>query len=901
MSQTLVFESEEYVPGSASLRVEAGEGGIRQVTPRVLGEGLLAGPAGPMVVTWQGRRLSPLADYIGSAPGEKGWVWNVETDALVGTWEVSFRPDGLQVDFDFEVLEDAELVTPLAVPVDGRGGWLLLPGEQRPVDLASPIEASRRHAVGRDQTAAWSLASQGGFLVQMLESNRPMDAIRTLRLDERQWLVCLAFENLRARTRVTGRVDFRVVPFNGAVRLEQVLDAPLRLIPNWREHPDHTPEAYALHGEGTIELEPLGLPLTIRMTSEGVPLDPERMEIAQAAVRQIELYGEPVAEVTVVVQSSEDVPAVRLDARLQTPCGNPTWEGEATVFIPGNFARSNYHPDHLHGGGPKWGPSETPMREPLTANDDAAGCCHGWTFSASRLPQVWAAAADRTRRCLIWIGTTPRCDFGETCAGFVSPAGKTTLLRLATPTTYEPWVPLGYSRMRPEPRRDALTLQGGRLYAWTFYIAVRETQDLNGWAALDRALYLRNRPLEPVPLKLSRDEAIVACASALFEHFYDAERRVIRYSTGPQGAHALVGFTGMAHSALVLLWAGTDFDRPEWREAGTQVLDTVAEMFLQGPAFPWTLCEAEAGKPFRHGSGEPGYVVMVAFDNLAEAVRRERAAGRAHPKWEQALRRCAEAWVANQSPEGAYPHWGPAFSPEFSDNDYATTNVEAGVMANMVDAFELFGDSAFLESARRAAVKYGRDLDDGRLWGGPGDIRALVNSEVPMFFLRGFRRLFEATRDATHRRWMLTAAAWRFSFQFAHSWAVEKHSPLWRQGWAGLGAEGASACNLHAVAFGCINVPDYAALWQITDDDYHRMRCNDLARYSAQQYARFSGDLGFPFAGAGTESWWTSESVWGKGVPWIFTNPGFDLGFMSWVTGWSGYGALCARELGIDF
>jgi hypothetical protein len=256
--------------------------------------------------------------------------------------------------------------------------------------------------------------------------------------------------------------------------------------------------------------------------------------------------------------------------------------------------------------------------------------------------------------------------------------------------------------------------------------------------------------------------------------------------------------------------------------------------------------------------------------------------------------------VKNQSPEGAYPHWGPDFGPEFKANEYAVTNVEAGVMANLVDAFDLLGDESLLESARRAAVLYGRDLDDGRLWGGPGDIRSLVNSEVPMFMLRGFRRLFERTQDPEHRRWMLAAAAWRHGFQYAHSWPVEFGSPLWRQGWAGLGMESASASNLHAVAFGGINLPDEWALWQITGDEYQRQRCEDLARYMVQQFARFEGDLGFPFAGAGTESWWVSDSVWGKGYPWIFAQPGFDLGYMSWVTGWSGYGALWARELGIQ-
>ncbi|MDK2973080.1 MAG: hypothetical protein PWP23_2835 [Candidatus Sumerlaeota bacterium] len=899
MSQTFVVESGHRVPGSASLRVEVGEGGIRQLTPRVLGAGLLAAPAGPYMVMGDGRRSAPLADYIGSAPSDDGWLWILETELVTGTWEATFRPDGFVVEFDLEVIEDTEFLAPLAVPLCARSGWLLLPGGELPIDLMDMRLGTQRVAVGAEGEAAWSYGSQGGFLVQAIDSSRAVDAIRVHRQSEHVWAACIAYENLKAGERIRGKIDFRLVPYNGAMRLEQVMNGPMRMIPEWLEFPGTDPDSIAFN-EATLELTVAGVPVRIALEHDGVPLEPSDFSIARVDVRDVDLHGQAVSEVTVALQPWDDIANVRIDVEAGTPCGNPTWEGDATVFIPGNFARCNYHPDHLHGGGPKWGPSPVPVCEPNTANDSAPGQCHGWTFAGSRLPQVWAAAADRKAGKFVWIGTTPRSDFGENCAGFVSPEGETTTLKLATPTTYEPWVPLGYSRMRPEARRDGAFLEHGRTSNFTFYVAARDTADLNAWAPLERALYLRNRPLEPTPLKLTRDEAIRVCASAIHDRFYDATRETIRYSTGPQGAQSLVGFTGMAHSALVMLWAGGEFGEQRWSEAGTKVLDTAAEMFLAGPEFPWTLCEPDK-RAFRHGSGEPGYVVMVAFDNLAEAVRRERAAGREHPKWLDALRKCARAWAANQAPDGAYPHWGPGFAPDFKENEYAVTNVEAGVLANMVDAYELLGDEAFLASARKAAEKYGRDLDDGRLWGGPGDIRALVNSEVPMFFLRGFRRLYEITKEEEHKRWLLAAAAWRASFQYAHSWPVDPGSPLWRQGWSGLGAESASACNLHAVAFGCINVPDYWALWKMTGDKYHLKRCEDLVRYSAQQYARFKGDLGFPFAGAGTESFWTSDTVWGKGTPWIFTDPGFDLGYMSWVTGWSGYGALWARELGIEF
>lgn len=906
MSPTLTLRRDPSMPGPATLRATIGEGGLTSLVPGVLGVNLIAGLAGPWARTRQGYDFEPLWHRDPEPAGENAWAWTVQSGAIQGTWTMTFTPGAVSLTFDLRVEESMPLVSPLAVPLTSHAGMLLLPGRAVPFDLGDRREATQWHT----GAAGWALGSQGGLVIEAGAVNRPFAGTQITRLGETLWSVALCHRDVTAGTRLEGRVVVHVVPFNGAVDFDTALAAtrepstrPGTAEPAVEPHPAEV-SAGEIEEDGSLALGLGGQTLRVAAVSDGRPLPRKHVEEASLTARRAVLGDREVWAVTLRLKPVRTLAALRLEATLSTDCGNPAWEGDATVFIPGNFARCNYHPDHMHGGGPKWGPSPVPVEEPNVHNAEAPGCCHGWTFAGSRLPQVWAAAADRRRRQLVWLGTTPRSELGENCAGFVSPEGRTTALKVATPTTYEPWVPLGYSRMRRMARRDAAPLAESETLTWTLWVGVEETGDLNAWGAYDRGLYLRLRPAEPMPVRFTLDDAAKICAAALHERFLRENPARIVYSTGPDGQSALVAFTGMAHSALVLLWAGQVFEREAWRAAGTQVLDTCARMFNEGPGFPFTSLSAggSAGQvdPFGAGSGEPGYVVMVAFDNLAEALRRERGWGRDHAAWAQALRRCADAWVKNQSDEGLYPHWGPDFGGAFRENEYRVTNVEAGVIANMADAHDLFGEAKYLDSAKRAAQVYGRHLDDGRLWGGPGDIRALVNSEVPMFFLRGFRRLFETTQDPEHRRWMLASAAWRHAFQFAHSWPVDAGSPLWRQGWAGLGMEGASASNLHAVAFGNISVPDEWALWRLTGDEYHRQRCEDLVQYSRQQYARFAGDLGFPFAGAGTESWWTSDSVWGKGHPWIFTDPGFDLGYMSWVTGWSGYGALWGRELGIE-
>lgn len=216
---------------------------------------------------------------------------------------------------------------------------------------------------------------------------------------------------------------------------------------------------------------------------------------------------------------------------------------------------------------------------------------------------------------------------------------------------------------------------------------------------------------------------------------------------------------------------------------------------------------------------------------------------------------------------------------------YESTNVEAGVMGCLVESFRLTREPAFLEAAGRAAAYYGRLLDEGKLYGGPGDIEALVNSEVPMWYLRGFLRLWQATGDEGHRRWALASAAWRFAFQFSHSWPVDFGSPLYRQGWSGVGGEGASASNLHMVAFGAMNLEDYQALYLATGDPYVLDRYADLLHYATEQFARFEGDLGLP-EGASCESFWASDSLFGKGYVKVFD----FAGLMAWVAGFAGLG-----------
>lgn len=579
-------------------------------------------------------------------------------------------------------------------------------------------------------------------------------------------------------------------------------------------------------------------------------------------------------------------PDARLSVAVRTAVGAPDWTGPRAVVVPGSFTRLNYAPGQPHGGGPKWGPS-TDIAAGEGCKHEQGGYADNWSFAASRLPLVWAAAADSERKIGAWIGTEPSTKLGETSAGFRAPAGHMTTLELHTPTCYQPRVPIGYGGFSDGPLLGTAPVSSTRDTLWRIYYGGWANNDLAGWAPYDRALYRLSGAHRLRPYKMRLDQGLALICDALVDRFYDPARRVLTYGTGPEARWAPIGFTGMAHGACALAEAGARIDNPRWRSAGLAVLDHVAEAFLTGPEFPFASWD---GERWTHGSSEPGYVILCALDALLTALDWEERRGQQRDGWREASLRCCNAWVRHQHEDGRYPHRHPAMG---SDNaDYDSTNVEAGVAGCLAYASRLFRRNDYLESAQRAAARYAEDLSGARLYGGPGDIEALVNSEAPMWFLRAYAELHRADPRPEWLALARTAAAWRFSSQFAHEWPADFGTPLCRQGWSGLGCEGASASNVHAVCYGALNLRDYQTLSKATGDPYVLDRARDLARYCVQQFGRWEGDVDILGKGLGTESFWATESRWGKGG--ILILP--QLGFMSWVIGWAGLGILFALE-----
>jgi hypothetical protein len=111
------------------------------------------------------------------------------------------------------VYEPLVWLAPLMVNLRARGGWLLLPGRDVPLDLADRRAVSGGHAIPTGHGGAFAWRSQEGMLVRDCGGSRLFDAVWTERTGELQWRAGLVWTGLSAGQDFAVAVDRREVPF----------------------------------------------------------------------------------------------------------------------------------------------------------------------------------------------------------------------------------------------------------------------------------------------------------------------------------------------------------------------------------------------------------------------------------------------------------------------------------------------------------------------------------------------------------------------------------------------------------------------------------------------------------------------------------------------------------------
>src|SRR5690606_24597883 len=258
-------------------------------------------------------------------------------ERFTGSMTFEGRDDHFILSYDLVATADCAELLVGAFELDPAMGYLLLPGEELPIDLADQRLAARSIACGANGVLKWGFNSQLGVVVEDKGAGNGREL--HLRRNGSRWTIGTHYINLKNGDRITGTQIVRPIPFFGAVRLAQAIETA----PSSKSIEETTA------GEG-INFKSIG-PRAISARIEDVPVSLNVGVVGATNEHRISLSGKatPVRfgdenfwRIDCRFQNLEEAPCrVRFDAEIQTPCANPSWDGDATVFIPGNFARTN--------------------------------------------------------------------------------------------------------------------------------------------------------------------------------------------------------------------------------------------------------------------------------------------------------------------------------------------------------------------------------------------------------------------------------------------------------------------------------------------------------------------------------------------------------------------------------
>ncbi|MGL1891285.1 MAG: hypothetical protein OCD02_06625 [Spirochaetaceae bacterium] len=177
-----------------------------------------------------------------------------------------------------------------------------------------------------------------------------------------------------------------------------------------------------------------------------------------------------------------------------------------------------------------------------------------------------------------------------------------------------------------------------------------------------------------------------------------------------------------------------------------------------------------------------------------------------------------------------------------------------------VYAYNLSGNAAYLESARKALDYYGSFVRDLNCWGTPMDTWKSVDEEGNLAFIKGARLMFETTKDKKYLTMLEQGAhyeyLWRYGFNAKPEWA-----PLKDCGWKSCGGSVTSVSNPHLHPMGLIVTEDLEYLADVTGDDYHRQRADDAVAWVMSSMELYPEIMGYGRYGVLSERFCPSDGL----------------------------------------
>jgi hypothetical protein len=161
----------------------------------------------------------------------------------------------------------------------------------------------------------------------------------------------------------------------------------------------------------------------------------------------------------------------------------------------------------------------------------------------------------------------------------------------------------------------------------------------------------------------------------------------------------------------------------------------------------------------------------------------------------------------------------------------------------LIEAFEIFGDRKYKDSAIKAGEYYSQFVYDEFLYGAPEDAYMIPTSEDTYNALIAYVKLYEIDKNNFWLELAKRSADLMMTFRFSHNLKFKEGTILNLYDFRTLGGDIASPVNQHLHNYGLICLPEILKLYKYTGDGYYLDRAIDNILFSLQFIGRFDGDF----------------------------------------------------------
>jgi len=293
-----------------------------------------------------------------------------------------------------------------------------------------------------------------------------------------------------------------------------------------------------------------------------------------------------------------------------------------------------------------------------------------------------------------------------------------------------------------------------------------------------------------------------------------------------------IAWTGGTQTALPLLISGHRTGNQEAVDKALSVLDFIADPQSINPdsGWLWDVCSKTRGRSI-HGwwtpivgeahcaytNGEALAYLLEGYKYVHDEMQLDR------PNWLETPLQVLDKAMEVQADDG---NFGYGYST--GDGSMIDPDGFAGCWLNaaLATAYELTGDSQYLEAAARGMKYYHLFVRDLCCWGTPMDTSKAIDQEGVLAFVRAARLLHQLTDEPEYLEMLGDGAEYEYLWRFVIR-ARPQEPPLKNSPWNSCGGSITSTSNPHIHPMGILISGDLQYLAEQTGDQYHQERMRE--------------------------------------------------------------------------